>query len=94
MVVKFSLLQELISGSSAIFWRTLRFVQEKISSERRSCDQTCCEMFSVSLLDPSSDHLKQIMAEHGGRYQHYYSRRSCTHIIATNLPDSKVKELK
>lgn len=45
-------------------------------------------------LDPSSDHLKQIMADHGGRYQHYYSMKSCTHIIATNLPDSKVKNLK
>ena len=44
--------------------------------------------------DPSSDHLKQIMADHGGRYQHYYSMRSCTHIIATNLPDSKIKDLK
>ena len=45
-------------------------------------------------IDPSSDHLKQIMADHGGHYQHYYSMRSCTHIIATNLPDTKVKDLR
>eukprot|EP00112_Aurelia_sp_Birch-Aquarium-sp1_P007254 Seg179.3 transcript_id=Seg179.3/GoldUCD/mRNA.D3Y31 product="DNA repair protein REV1" protein_id=Seg179.3/GoldUCD/D3Y31 len=51
-------------------------------------------IFVNGYTNPSSDHLKQIMAEHGGHYQHYYSRRSCTHIIATNLPDSKVRELK
>ncbi|CAB4028229.1 DNA repair REV1-like isoform X1, partial [Paramuricea clavata] len=43
---------------------------------------------------PSSDELKRLMKTHGGGFQHYYSRSKCTHIIATNLPDSKIKELK
>ena len=34
------------------------------------------------------------MKQYGGGYQHYYSRSKCTHIIATNLPDSKIKELR
>lgn len=43
---------------------------------------------------PSSDELKILMKKHGGGYQHYYSKSKCTHIIATNLPDSKIKDLK
>ena len=34
--------------------------------------------------------LKQIMAENGGRFENYYCR-AVTHIVCTNLPDSKVK---
>ena len=30
------------------------------------------------------------MAENGGRFENYYSR-AVTHIVCTNLPDSKVK---
>lgn len=33
------------------------------------------------------------MMTNGGIYHHYYSRSSTTHIIASNLPDSKVKNL-
>lgn len=47
-----------------------------------------------NILVPSSDELKRLMKKHGGGYQHYYSRSKCTHIIATNLPDSKIKELR
>ena len=43
---------------------------------------------------PSLDELKRLMKKHGGGFQHYYSRSNCTHIIATNLPDSKIKKLK
>ena len=34
--------------------------------------------------------LKQVMAENGGRFENYYCR-AVTHIVCTNLPDSKVK---
>jgi DNA repair protein REV1 len=34
------------------------------------------------------------MMTNGGTFHHYYNRRRTTHIIATNLPDSKVKALR
>lgn len=39
---------------------------------------------------PSSEELKQIMAEHGGLYHIYQSSGLTTHIIASNLPNVKV----
>jgi hypothetical protein len=36
----------------------------------------------------------RIMMEHGGVYHHYYNSRKTTHIIASNLPDVKVRQLK
>ncbi|KAG8451876.1 hypothetical protein GDO86_003901 [Hymenochirus boettgeri] len=44
--------------------------------------------------DPSADHLRHLMMLHGGQYHLYYSRSKTTHIIATNLPNNKIKELK
>lgn len=34
------------------------------------------------------------MLRYGGRFENYFSRRSVTHIICSNLPDSKVKNLR
>lgn len=34
------------------------------------------------------------MIKYGGRFENYFSRRSVTHIICSNLPDSKVKNLR
>lgn len=34
------------------------------------------------------------MMKHGGVYHHYYRNNKTTHIIATNLPDTKIKNLK
>lgn len=48
----------------------------------------------IPLLDPSSDKLKHLMHIHGGNYEHYLSKTRVTHVIATRLPNSKVKELK
>lgn len=31
---------------------------------------------------------------HGGNFQQYYSKSRVTHIIASNLPDVKIKDLK
>ena len=42
---------------------------------------------------PGSDELKRIMMTHGGVY-HYYQNHQTTHIIASNLPDVKIRALK
>ncbi|XP_058390450.1 DNA repair protein REV1 isoform X2 [Diceros bicornis minor] len=44
--------------------------------------------------DPSAEELRKLMMLHGGQYHVYYSRSKTTHIIATNLPNVKIKELK
>ncbi|KAJ8868119.1 hypothetical protein PR048_031928 [Dryococelus australis] len=42
---------------------------------------------------PTAEELKQIMLQHGGTY-HQYKSQVTTHVIASNLPDSKVRQLK
>ncbi|KAJ8013296.1 hypothetical protein DPEC_G00051790 [Dallia pectoralis] len=44
--------------------------------------------------DPSADELRRLMMVHGGQFHMYYSRSKTTHIIATNLPNSKIQELR
>ncbi|KAM5182008.1 DNA repair protein REV1 [Mantella aurantiaca] len=44
--------------------------------------------------DPTADQLRHLMMLHGGQYHVYYSRSKTTHIIASNLPNSKIKELR
>ncbi|VDI54669.1 DNA repair protein REV1 [Mytilus galloprovincialis] len=41
---------------------------------------------------PSSDELKKIMRQHGGKYEHYMMKTRVSHVIATNLPDSKIRK--
>ncbi|KAL9244951.1 hypothetical protein vseg_018664 [Gypsophila vaccaria] len=43
---------------------------------------------------PSSQELRQYMLKHGGRFENYFSRRRVTHIICSNLPASKIKNLR
>ncbi|XP_061354386.1 DNA repair protein REV1 isoform X1 [Gastrolobium bilobum] len=43
---------------------------------------------------PSSQELRGYMLKYGGRFQNYFSRRHVSHIICSNLPDSKVKNLR
>ncbi|KAH9605492.1 hypothetical protein KSS87_011868 [Heliosperma pusillum] len=43
---------------------------------------------------PSSQELRGFMLRHGGRFENYFSRRRVTHIICSNLPDSKIKNLR
>lgn len=43
---------------------------------------------------PSSDELRRLMMLHGGHYEVYLSKEKVTHIIATNLPDSKIISLR
>ncbi|KAI5621297.1 DNA repair protein REV1 isoform X2 [Silurus asotus] len=44
--------------------------------------------------DPSADELRRLMMLHGGQFHVYYSHAKTTHIIATNLPNCKIKELR
>uniref|UniRef100_A0A671PD74 DNA repair protein REV1 n=1 Tax=Sinocyclocheilus anshuiensis TaxID=1608454 RepID=A0A671PD74_9TELE len=44
--------------------------------------------------DPSADELRRLMMLHGGQFHLYYTRSKTTHIIATNLPNRKIQELK
>ncbi|XP_077393024.1 DNA repair protein REV1 isoform X2 [Festucalex cinctus] len=44
--------------------------------------------------EPSADELRRLMMLHGGQFHFYYSRSKTTHIIANNLPNSKIQELK
>ncbi|KAG5833232.1 hypothetical protein ANANG_G00273740 [Anguilla anguilla] len=44
--------------------------------------------------DPTADELRRLMMLHGGQFHVYYSRSKTTHIIATNLPNSKIQELR
>ncbi|VEN59386.1 unnamed protein product [Callosobruchus maculatus] len=44
------------------------------------------------LTRPSADELKNIMATHGGEF-HMYQSSTTTHIIASNLPNVKIKNL-
>ncbi|WJX59924.1 hypothetical protein P8452_45192 [Trifolium repens] len=43
---------------------------------------------------PSSQELRGYMLKYGGRFENYFSRHRVTHIICTNLPDSKIKNLR
>ncbi|KAG7503852.1 DNA repair protein REV1 [Solea senegalensis] len=44
--------------------------------------------------EPSADELRRLMMLHGGQFHVYYSRSKTTHIIANNLPNNKIQELK
>lgn len=43
---------------------------------------------------PSSQELRGYMLKYGGRFENYFSRHRVTHIICTNLPHTKLKNLR
>lgn len=43
---------------------------------------------------PCADELRRLMMLHGGQFHLYYTHSKTTHIIATNLPNSKIQELR
>lgn len=49
-------------------------------------------IFVNGLTNPSADVLKRIMMTHGGVY-HAYHRSSTTFVIASNLPDVKIRQI-
>ncbi|XP_050719708.1 DNA repair protein REV1-like isoform X2 [Eriocheir sinensis] len=50
-------------------------------------------IFVNGYTEPTAEELKRVMMVHGGTYHHYYSRSKTTHIIANNLPDTKIKNM-
>ncbi|XP_014250189.1 DNA repair protein REV1 isoform X2 [Cimex lectularius] len=50
-------------------------------------------IFVNGYTEPSSDELRLLMMKHGGTYHHYYQSGKTTHVIASNLPDSKIKQM-
>lgn len=53
----------------------------------------CSHLILIYLTEPTAEELKRIMMTNGGTYHHYYSRSKTTHIIANNLPDTKIKNM-
>ncbi|KAL2718327.1 DNA repair protein Rev1 isoform X1 [Vespula squamosa] len=47
-------------------------------------------IFVNGYTDPTADELRQLMMSHGGIYHHYMRSKITTHIIASNLPYSKI----
>ena len=47
-------------------------------------------IFVNGYTDPTSDELRRLMMKHGGIYHHYLRPQQTTHMIATNLPYSKI----
>ncbi|XP_077256857.1 rev1 DNA directed polymerase [Temnothorax americanus] len=47
-------------------------------------------IFVNGYTDPTSDELRRLMMMHGGIYHHYMRPKITTHIIASNLPYSKI----
>lgn len=43
------------------------------------------------LTNPGHAELRQLMAQHGGRFVNYYSKSTVTHIVCSSLTDAKVK---
>ncbi|XP_029386055.1 DNA repair protein REV1 [Echeneis naucrates] len=70
------------------------------ASRERQKEGLCSNIFSgVSIYvngytEPNADELRRLMMLHGGQFHVYYSRSKTTHIIANNLPNSKIQELK
>uniref|UniRef100_A0A8C9Y2U5 DNA repair protein REV1 n=1 Tax=Sander lucioperca TaxID=283035 RepID=A0A8C9Y2U5_SANLU len=75
--------------------------QFKLDAPReKQKDGSCSNIFSGVAIyvngytEPSADELRRLMMLHGGQFHMYYSRSKTTHIIANNLPNSKIQELK
>ena len=45
------------------------------------------------LTRPNAGELKALMLAHGGRFENYLVRGHVTHVIAANLPDTKIKQM-
>ncbi|KAL8156172.1 DNA repair protein REV1 [Apium graveolens] len=67
-------------------------VQEELSSGKPIFHGV--SIFVDGFTIPSSQELKGYMLKYGGRFENYFSRHRVTHIICSNLPDSKMKNLR
>ncbi|XP_028292398.1 DNA repair protein REV1 isoform X2 [Gouania willdenowi] len=68
--------------------------REKLKAGASSSIFSGVAIYVNGYTDPSADELRRLMMLHGGQFHVYYSRSKTTHIIANNLPNSKIKELK
>ncbi|KAI8968052.1 hypothetical protein BDF20DRAFT_917275 [Mycotypha africana] len=72
--------------------------QEKELKEQASQDLP--QIFSGTSIyingycDPPATELRRLILQHGGDYQHYLKKLSVTHIVATNLTNSKLQEFR
>ena len=66
----------------------------EISASRKSSIFKGVTVYVNGWTDPTADDLKLLIHAHGGRYVYnFYSAASVTHIIASNLPNSKIKNI-
>ncbi|XP_052461848.1 DNA repair protein REV1 [Carassius gibelio] len=73
--------------------------QKDAPRERQKDGTSSCIFSGVAIYvngytDPSADELRRLMMLHGGQFHLYYTHSKTTHIIATNLPNRKIQELK
>ncbi|XP_051997698.1 DNA repair protein REV1-like isoform X1 [Xyrauchen texanus] len=68
--------------------------REKQKDETSSCIFSGVAIYVTGYTNPSADELRRLMMLHGGQFHLYYSRSKTTHIITTNLPNSKIQELR
>uniref|UniRef100_A0A8C2CB63 DNA repair protein REV1 n=1 Tax=Cyprinus carpio TaxID=7962 RepID=A0A8C2CB63_CYPCA len=68
--------------------------REKQKDGTSSCIFSGVAIYVNGYTDPSADELRRLMMLHGGQFHLYYTRSKTTHIIATNLPNRKIQDLK
>ncbi|XP_016372920.1 DNA repair protein REV1-like, partial [Sinocyclocheilus rhinocerous] len=68
--------------------------REKQKDGTSTCIFSGVAIYVNGYTDPSADELRRLMMLHGGQFHLYYTRSKTTHIIATNLPNRKIQELK
>ncbi|XP_073768289.1 DNA repair protein REV1 isoform X1 [Danio rerio] len=68
--------------------------REQKKDGKSSCIFSGVAIYVNGYTDPSAAELRRLMMLHGGQFHLYYSRSKTTHIIATNLPNFKIQELK
>ncbi|CAO3658056.1 unnamed protein product [Rhizopus stolonifer] len=78
--------------------------QAKLNAQERELgNQTSQELpqifkgFSIHIngyTQPSTSELRKTILQHGGNYQHYLKKTDVTHIIASNLTNSKMQEFR
>jgi len=51
-------------------------------------------MISAVFVVPSNEEIKKLVVANGGVYHYYYAASTVTHIIASNLPTSKIIQIR
>ncbi|XP_071003529.1 DNA repair protein REV1-like [Oncorhynchus clarkii lewisi] len=68
--------------------------REKLKDGACSSIFTGVAIYVKGYTEPSVEELRRLMMLHGGQFHVYYSHSHTTHIIANNLPNSKIQELR